>query len=43
MGEVRYSSLTRSFPDEAKKLFKKAEEDMKERYESYKKIAGIVE
>jgi pyruvate-ferredoxin/flavodoxin oxidoreductase len=40
MGEVRYSSLTRSFPDSAEKLFKKAEEDMVERYENYKKIAG---
>jgi pyruvate-ferredoxin/flavodoxin oxidoreductase len=43
MGEVRYSSLTRSFPDAAKKLFKKAEEDMKDRYEGYKKIAGQAE
>jgi pyruvate-ferredoxin/flavodoxin oxidoreductase len=43
MGEVRYSSLTRSFPDSAKKLFKKAEEDMKDRYENYKKIAGQAE
>jgi pyruvate-ferredoxin/flavodoxin oxidoreductase len=40
MGEVRYSSLTRTFPDQAKKLFKKAEEDMKERYEMYKQIAA---
>ncbi|MFC1885107.1 pyruvate:ferredoxin (flavodoxin) oxidoreductase, partial [Thermodesulfobacteriota bacterium] len=40
MGEVRYSSLTRSFPESAEKLFKKAEEDMVERYENYKKFAG---
>ncbi|MFC1867907.1 pyruvate:ferredoxin (flavodoxin) oxidoreductase [Thermodesulfobacteriota bacterium] len=40
MGEVRYSSLTRTFPDNAEKLFKIAEEDMKERYETYKRMAG---
>jgi pyruvate-ferredoxin/flavodoxin oxidoreductase len=39
MGEVRYSSLTRTFPDRAEALFQKAEEDMKERYETYKKMA----
>ena len=39
MGEVRYSSLTRTFPDSAEKLFHKAEEDMKERYETYKQLA----
>ena len=38
-GEVRYSSLTRTFPDRAEALFQKAEEDMKERYETYKKMA----
>jgi pyruvate-ferredoxin/flavodoxin oxidoreductase len=36
MGEVRYSSLTRAFPENAEKLFRKAEEDMRERYETYK-------
>jgi pyruvate-ferredoxin/flavodoxin oxidoreductase len=40
MGEVRYSSLTRTFPENAEKLFKKAEEDMKEKYETYKRLAG---
>lgn len=40
MGEVRYSSLTRTFPDSAEKLFKKAEVDMKERYETYKVMAS---
>jgi pyruvate-ferredoxin/flavodoxin oxidoreductase len=40
MGEVRFSSLTRTFPENAKRLFKKAEEDMKERYENYKRMAG---
>jgi pyruvate-ferredoxin/flavodoxin oxidoreductase len=39
MGEVRYSSLTRTFPDNAEVLFKKAEEDMRERYETYKRLA----
>jgi pyruvate-ferredoxin/flavodoxin oxidoreductase len=40
MGEVRYSSLTRTFPENAAVLFKKAEEDMKERYQAYKIMAG---
>lgn len=39
MGEVRYSSLTRSFPENAERLFKKAEEDMRERYAIYKQMA----
>jgi pyruvate:ferredoxin (flavodoxin) oxidoreductase, homodimeric len=41
MGEVRYSSLTRSFPDRAEELFEKAEKNAKERLETYKKLAGI--
>ncbi|MBN1849526.1 MAG: pyruvate:ferredoxin (flavodoxin) oxidoreductase [Deltaproteobacteria bacterium] len=40
MGEVRYSSLTRTFPESAEKLFQKAEEDMKDRYETYKQMAA---
>jgi pyruvate-ferredoxin/flavodoxin oxidoreductase len=40
MGEVRYSSLTRTFPKNAEQLFKKAEIDMKERYERYRQMAG---
>jgi len=40
MGEVRYSSLTRTFPEAAEKLFEKAEKDMKERFEAYKKLAA---
>jgi len=40
MGEVRYSSLMRSFPENAENLFKEAEEEMKERYELYKRMAG---
>ncbi|MDY6968633.1 MAG: pyruvate:ferredoxin (flavodoxin) oxidoreductase [Spirochaetota bacterium] len=39
MSEVRYSSLTRTFPEEAKRLFKMAEDDMKERFETYKKLS----
>ena len=39
MGEVRYSSLTRSFPENADTLFQKAAEDVKERYAFYKKMA----
>jgi pyruvate-ferredoxin/flavodoxin oxidoreductase len=39
MGEVRYSSLTRSFPESAEKLFEKAEEDMKERQRVYRQLA----
>jgi pyruvate-ferredoxin/flavodoxin oxidoreductase len=39
MGEVRYNVLTRSFPEEAKKLHKKLEEDVNERYKKYKAMA----
>jgi pyruvate-ferredoxin/flavodoxin oxidoreductase len=39
MGEVRYSSLVQSFPDEAAKLHKKLEDEYAERYETYKEIA----
>lgn len=37
--EVRYTSLKRTFPEIAEELFKKAENDAKERYEKYKKMA----
>ena len=40
MGEVRYSSLTRTFPDAARKLFEKAEKDAKDRFETYKRLAA---
>jgi pyruvate-ferredoxin/flavodoxin oxidoreductase len=43
LGEVRYSSLTRTFPENAEKLFQKAEEDMRERYELYKHMAAQAE
>lgn len=38
-GEVRYSSLKKSFPEEAKRLFVAAESDAKRRYRSYKRLA----
>jgi len=40
MGEVRYSSLTRTFPENAERLFEKAKQDMRERYETYKRMAA---
>ncbi len=40
-GEVRYSSLKRLFPDVADRLYKIAEEEAKERFEGYKKLAGL--
>ncbi len=39
MGEVRYSSLTRTFPDRAEVLFEAAQKSAQERYETYKKLA----
>jgi len=39
-GEVRYSSLLRTFPGNAERLFQQAEEDMKERFETYKRLAA---
>jgi pyruvate-ferredoxin/flavodoxin oxidoreductase len=39
MGEVRYASLKQLFPAQAEQLFEKTEEDAKERYEGYKKLA----
>lgn len=41
MSEVRYASLTKTFPEIAEELFLKAEEDAKERYESYKQLAEM--
>lgn len=38
MSEVRYSSLTRTFPDRAEKLFEIAEKNAKERLDSYKRL-----
>jgi pyruvate-ferredoxin/flavodoxin oxidoreductase len=39
MGEVRYASLAKAFPEIAEELFAKTEEDAKERYERYKKLS----
>jgi pyruvate-ferredoxin/flavodoxin oxidoreductase len=39
LGEVRYSSLLNTFPEEAEELFAKAEESAKERLQRYKKMA----
>ncbi|MBQ9414295.1 MAG: pyruvate:ferredoxin (flavodoxin) oxidoreductase [Clostridia bacterium] len=41
MGEVRYNSLTRSFPDRAKKLFAEAEENAKTRYEHLVRLGEL--
>ena len=40
MGEVRFSSLTRTFPERAEVLFAEAEEFTAKRYELYKELAG---
>lgn len=40
MGEVRYSSLAKMFPDTAEALFEKTENDAKTRLEGYKKLAS---
>jgi pyruvate-ferredoxin/flavodoxin oxidoreductase len=39
MGEVRYASLLRTFPETAEVLLKEAAEQAKEKYASYKKMA----
>ncbi len=40
MGEVRYRSLTQTFPEESERLFAKAEKEVLARYENYKRLAG---
>lgn len=40
-GEVRYTSLKKSFPAEADELFKAAEENAKWRHNSYKRMAAM--
>jgi len=37
--EIRYRTLSQQYPEIAKKLFKQAAEEAKERYEAYKKLA----
>jgi pyruvate-ferredoxin/flavodoxin oxidoreductase len=39
MGEVRYSSLVQSFPEEAAKLHKRLEDEYTERYATYRRMA----
>ncbi len=39
--EVRYTSLKKSFPEEAMHLFKAAEENAKWRYRSYQRLASL--
>lgn len=43
MGEVRYSSLQKQFPEQAEELFVKTEKDAMERLAGYKRLAGITE
>jgi pyruvate-ferredoxin/flavodoxin oxidoreductase len=43
MSEVRYSALTKQFPEEAERLFNKAEEEAKARYEQHVKMAETEE
>lgn len=38
-GEVRYTSLERAFPEQAKQLFQQNEADAKARYEQYRRLA----
>ena len=40
MGQVRYSAISKQFPDVAEELFNLAEEYSKERYENYKRLAN---
>jgi pyruvate-ferredoxin/flavodoxin oxidoreductase len=40
-GEIRYTSLINTFPEIAEDMFKAAEKDSKERYESYKRMAAM--
>jgi len=40
MGEVRYASLAKAFPEEADALFEKTEQDAMERLDIYKKLAS---
>lgn len=41
MGEVRYASLTKKFPERAEELFDKAEKQANEKFESYKKLSEL--
>ena len=39
--EIRYSSLARTFPEVAEELFSQAEEDAKERFAEYRRLASV--
>jgi len=39
MGEVRYASLHQSFPEEAKRLHAILEDEYRERYATYRRMA----
>lgn len=39
--QVRYTSLQKAFPEIAEELFEKAEQEARERYENYKKMAEM--
>lgn len=39
LSEVRFASLLKQYPDTARELFKKAEQDAKDRLESYKRLS----
>ena len=41
MGEVRYASLTKTFPEIARDLFGKAEKEAKAKYERYRAMAEV--
>ena len=41
MDQVRYASLAKEFPDTAEKLFEKTEQDARERFADYKKLAEL--
>ena len=40
MGEVRYASLAKAFPEAADALFEKTKKDAEERLAGYKKLAA---
>ncbi|QJW48593.1 4Fe-4S binding protein [bacterium BFN5] len=40
LGEVRYSSLAKQFPDQADAMFAKTEQDAQERLANYRRLAG---
>ncbi len=41
MNQVRYNALARMFPEQAEELFKKTEEEARERYQTYKTLASL--